>query len=741
MKINLKPYRSTLVSTTAPRYHLSPDDRICMDGREWRAIYTNAVGHNFRPVDGSSVAQQITHEDFHVRLERGTIEVDIGYFSPDRARARLSEEDNLLVALSKTARHRLLQREAWASKFLDFERSGRAVRTQASISNVIPEMTAELVADAVRNNPDRKRRNTRQKLDFNTPPCAKSILRWTKDYEFGGLAALQDDCETSGNRFSRFLPDEVSILAEVVRTYADISKPTKGKIVDDVKTRFDDENSRREMAGLARLRVPGRDAVYRAIGELDPFETDVARLGVEKALQKHHPVGIGLVIELPLQRVEMDEWKTDLMAFLAKIGFLAKLTPEMREEIRKGRWYLTAAIDVATRCIIALRLSRTVSAETAIAALEMITLDKKQWSDAVGALSPWLMHGTPVEIATDNGPAFKSAAFRLAANAIRAELVRPVAGAPQLRAYIERVFRTIATKLMHRLTAYTFSDIVEKGEYDPGANAVHDADTLAFALIRWVVDIYHNTKHPGLGGETPLQAWQRLERTHGTPPPPSLRRRRLAFGTVFERTVTNSGVRVLGVDYTCEELQRWRLHEAQRAATPRKVEVRWLPSDIGGVLVKLGKQFVNVPATHEEFQGVTATELLAAGRDMRARIKANEEIAAPIVFAALRAIREIDEHARARADIVVEDWSPERLERLERKLFTGFRISPPQDPIADGGAQDLLAGAVPAGGAADMAPAVAKPVTKPAALGGARKAVTRKPKSAPRQPIKPTRLS
>jgi putative transposase len=59
-------------------------------------------------------------------------------------------------------------------------------------------------------------------------------------------------------------------------------------------------------------------------------------------------------------------------------------------------------------------LSRSANSEAAVQLLEMITVNKGSWSDAVGAMTPWDMHGTSELIVFDGGVAFKSLRFRTA---------------------------------------------------------------------------------------------------------------------------------------------------------------------------------------------------------------------------------------------------------------------------------------------------------------------------------------
>jgi putative transposase len=52
------------------------------------------------------------------------------------------------------------------------------------------------------------------------------------------------------------------------------------------------------------------------------------------------------------------------------------------------------AIDCATRCILAMSLSRTANPANAIRVLDMGLSEKQDYADAAGALTPWDMYGT-----------------------------------------------------------------------------------------------------------------------------------------------------------------------------------------------------------------------------------------------------------------------------------------------------------------------------------------------------------
>jgi len=292
----------------------------------------------------------------------------------------------------------------------------------------------------------------------------------------------------------------------------------------------------------------------------------VARNGEAAARKKFRPVLNGLSVTRPLERVEIDEWTVDVITCMTSTGMYALMSDEDKvslglyvedeallddPKLRKkfGRWTLTAAICCATRCIVGMVLSRNLGGEAAVQLLQMITTNKGAWSDAVGALTSWDMHGTPELIVFDGGAAFKSQRFRMAVNDLGVMWEMAMNGVPENRGTIERVFGTFATDFAPRLSGHTFNSIVEKGDADPEKRAVLTLDDFTFALIRWVTDIYHNTPHRGLGGETPVKAWRRLSQEYGVSSSPDMEMMRLCFGQERQNMLDKTGITILGVRY------------------------------------------------------------------------------------------------------------------------------------------------------------------------------------------------
>ncbi|TJZ76895.1 Mu transposase C-terminal domain-containing protein [Paracoccus hibiscisoli] len=400
------------------------------------------------------------------------------------------------------------------------------------------------------------------------------------------------------------------------------------------------------------------------------------RDGAAAARKMFAPVGRGLHLTRPLQRVEIDEWDIDLLFVLSDAGLLEGFTEEERKIFglvgkKPVRWKLTVAICATTRCILAMIMTPSAKASAAVQALKMVLSDKGALSTAVRANGRWHMHGLPEEIVTDCGSAFRSQEFQTACFDLGIPALRSVAGLPELRGIIERFFRTSGTSLLPELPGRTFSSIAEKGDANPADRACLNENDLAFVLVRWVVDVYHNTPHSGLDGETPLQCWERLTAECGVTPPPDTRTSRRIFGEKFMRKLDKTGITVLGVRYHSENLAAYMLHRRDR-----DVEVRWLPSDIGEIEVRLDMDWMTVPAVMDAVHGLSAQLWASAVRDVRAADPERKRYDEKVVLAALRDIRERSEDAQAAKGLLVDEWSEERVRREEQKLMIGFQTGP-----------------------------------------------------------------
>lgn len=681
-RMDLSFNTAALTSAKAVHYAFGSEDRITIEGTEFRAINYNEIGWLMQAVDGAGACSDFPHERLSRLASMGRLRHEPHFFNPTQALRRLQSTSTLISSLGKRPKARLSKRSAWVAAIRDMQREGKLKMTDESrVAN-----NAELllrVTKLVKSLSPLGEENPGKSCNVTDVPSPRTLRRWLKEAALFGDIGLADNMHKRGNRNRLMGPEEKGLLDREIRKYCSLERPTQRIIYDKVCMAFDDRNADRSARGLHPLITPSRETVRRAILSMNPFNVMVAREGLEAARKKYMPVGMGLQLTRPGERVEIDENTFDLISVMHSSELWDLFTEEERHAVgldnSKNRWVLTVAICAATRCILGMVISRGAKPTAALQCLQMVVSDKGQWADAVRARGSWDMHLTPELIVTDNGTAFKSEVFRFACADLGISVEHGIAGMPQLRARNERFFETMANAVPPLSPGRTFSDIITKGDADPRERAALTFDDVAFALVRWIVDGYHNTPHRGLGGETPLQCWRRLTAEYGVTPPPDSRRWRMVFGNQLTRSLNKEGLEVLGVRYHSELLALWMDRNGEG-----KLDVRWHPRDIGAIEVLLGNDWFEVPAVDSRMEGKAAQTWLTAWRNVRAAHPARKATDRKIVHDAMKAIEERNATAMAMAGLLVNEWTEARIAKEERDMFLGAFPGPAPDLIVDG---------------------------------------------------------
>lgn len=381
--------------------------------------------------------------------------------------------------------------------------------------------------------------------------------------------------------------------------------------------------------------VPSKETMHRRLSLADPYYVHAKRYGIAAANAKFTLYESGPDVQLPLERVEMDEHLLDVISLFTLTGIWDHLPPERQRRYEQGRRWLYVAIDCATKCVLSMRLAETPNADDAIRTLRDIFIDKTAIARAAGCASTWHHHGGINTLITDQGPAFVSDAFQGTVSSLAITAHLPPAGMPWLRGHIESLFRTVGHQLMPLLAGRTFFDTVQRGDYPSEQLACLCDDDLIRILLTYVIDIYHNQPHGSLKGETPNAAWSRLVGEHGTPPVPDGLTLRQAFGRPLMRQLRGDGVLFCGLSYSCDALREAFLH-----SPVRKVEIRADLRDVGWIAVKVGASWYPALANQSGFDGVSYDELREATRSTRLRHRQNAELDAPKVREAITRITE-----------------------------------------------------------------------------------------------------
>jgi putative transposase len=659
-------------SPVQPKFSFSEYDGIAIGGQPYRYFETREDGHIFVATKGPGVPQVMTNAEISRYLTVGNFECTPKEHQPAHLRERILPDGDLLSLKGTKAQKKAAMRLATVQAFRELlnDETKNVTCTAASVRpylSAIKLRVGEILSEG-------KPEDEGDNLPVPKKLGAKTVLEWDRKERRFGLPGLYDRISERGHRDRRLTADELMIMGKVVSQYLDDQRPSQAIIFREVQGAFMAENERRLAECLPEICCPSRETVRQAIRKLNPFDITLKRHGREAANRQFAPVGMGMDVDRPMQRVEFDEWETDVISLMAEGGLQDYLTVEEKKALgldkKKARWWITVAICCATRCIVGMVISRTPNSQSALRVIEMMMRDKGVWADACGGLTPWNQFGWPSIIVTDCASYNISSLIQARTSDLGITVQYSPAGNPATKGHIERVFKTFASQLMPRLSGRTFRNSVERGDYDSVKRAVLNPEEFCSVLVRYIVDVYHRSPHEGLNKEAPINRWNRLVEKYGVQPPPDLSRRRLIFGLERERTVTRQGITILGVRYHSEMLARF-----MTKAHDRKVSIRWYPEDIGAIWAEMNGRWFEIPAVFDRYRGLSAQEWLHAAAEIRAQNALNAEVNFAVVRQALDHIKKTNSAAMTRVGLIMEDWSEKRMDYEEDRLFIGFHIS------------------------------------------------------------------
>lgn len=436
----------------------------------------------------------------------------------------------------------------------------------------------------------------------------QTMWKWFQDWRRSGDDGLFDSYRNCG-KYQRYDAETEAFVCNVLYTLLDQERPTIKSCAESVQAAISAENSRRERRETPERSLPmvGYDYVLSCIKEQAPLDHSIRKAGWDKAYKDMHTIGVGVSTSRALERVEIDEYTVDLFVLMQATQLFDHLPLSIKNIIgldgSPRRVTLSAAIDVHTRCLLALQIVPQGLTNPLKHTLEMIYTDKSPIADAAGAKFGWPMAGAPEEVVLDRGSHYiTDDAYDTLACLEIINLGAP-AGKPWLKPFIERLFRTIHTDLLLRFSGRAFSDVVERGENDPAARATLTLEVFLAWLVRWTVDAYHTRKHSALG-MSPNQAWAKAT-NECAPRSLTSNEMREAFGTRLRRKLSRGGLRVFHIDYQADALMEKFLN-----SNAEYFEILRWHGDIGTISVRCDDgPWTTVPACDEVWIGKTDTDL------------------------------------------------------------------------------------------------------------------------------------
>lgn len=543
-----------------------------------------------------------------------------------------------------------------------------------------------------------RRLKARKRMTSFQVPSPTTVRVWIGlllEYHWDELAIRDRRKARTGNRPPRNRdPVVASVMADWVEQFLDRSRPSAPSLYKlmigaaddehaDVGTKltrgkssgpmsFAEVNAQRVSKGLPTLTPPSLASFKRAIAKLDAFEVRAARYGAADARRRFKIAGTRNAAIAAGERVSIDCWRFQLMAQRLPTEFWVGLTEEQIEKTKALRLTMCLAICEATKFPLGVRLSVNADAETSLRTLELVCRDKTAMAREAGCRSTWHQACSPESVPTDSGSEFIDTNFRAAVRDIGASSEVGPGAHPDARPTIERFFRTLDLQLSPFFQGRTFAGVSDRGDYDPAAFANVVVETLRVALVRYLVDVYANTPHGGLGGQTPADAWEEKTERYSVMPPPPPEVLKAVFGFADTRQIQHEGIRFFGLRYRSAELAKLRVQIGQA-----HVRIRADLQDLGSISVcakRPGATWFDVPCGID-MAGVSLADWRKTAAILRQRHADTSRLREPIALAALRDIRLLGKASALQAGLGPSTMSRADVLREEEATFRHFAIA------------------------------------------------------------------
>ena len=104
----------------------------------------------------------------------------------------------------------------------------------------------------------------------------------------------------------------------------------------------------------------------------------------------------------------------------------------------------------------------------------------------------WCCEGKMESLVVDNGAEFWSKSLEQSCLELGIHIQYNPVRKPWLKPLVERIFRTINSKLTISIPGKTFSNILQREDYDYKKDAVMRFSIFNEILHKWIIDVYHH---------------------------------------------------------------------------------------------------------------------------------------------------------------------------------------------------------------------------------------------------------
>jgi len=247
-------------------------------------------------------------------------------------------------------------------------------------------------------------------------------------------------------------------------------------------------------------------------------------------------------------------------------------------------------------------------------------LPKQDCQKIYGTKHSWPVYGLPETLIVDNGKHYICRHLENSCGQPGINVEEMPVKTPWFKARIERFFRTNNTGLIHSLPGTTFSNIIERGDYDSQKYACISLDGFMELLHVFLLDKYAQEWHDGIGGSggIPAKLWEENLQSGFIPClHEDARGLRFILYPGEYRTIQNTGIDFESLRYQHTSLTpiRSRLEKKKKVSKGKKddekeeqsednlVHIKYNPADLGTIYVYDDEKhtWLDIPAIDQKY--------------------------------------------------------------------------------------------------------------------------------------------
>jgi len=425
--------------------------------------------------------------------------------------------------------------------------------------------------------------------ETTSPPHPTTVWRWTQRFLASGkdIRSLVTGYHRSGNTKRRY-PEvvETKVREAIDAEFLSMERGTYQDTLDLAIVKIREENNLRLENN--QLPLPKLEYVRQMARQIPAFDREAARYGRQAAERKFRAVLGKTIADAALARVEIDHTRLDIFVV------------DDETFLPLGRPWLTVCIDARTRVILGFHLGFDPPSYSTVArALKHAIMPKLDLSATYPAVKgTWDAYGVMDGIVVDNGPEFHSESLEAACYSLGIDVQYCPRKQPWYKGIVERALGTMNRGVAHGIPGTTFSNILEKADYDAASRATVALRTLREVIHVWVVDYYHQRPHKGLG-DTPAHAWKLETSGMDIRLPVKPQELDAVLGNIATRRLTHRGIEINSLFYNSADAK----HISLKLGMDLSVTIRYDEENLGHIylLDPDTNEYVLIPALDQTY--------------------------------------------------------------------------------------------------------------------------------------------